>query len=353
MSKNRKYWLYWTAQLVGWAIFYVLIFGLNIAVGLIKPDTTFLILSIQSFLLSILVTHFIIRTTILKLKWLTLNVWGIVWRSFLLAISAAFFYEVIDRAITSQFEINFYTNPKDGEYTLSKFFGSVFLYAILFSLWMSFYYTFLFIEKSRKQEIKNLQFEAKKNEIELKNLRAQINPHFLFNALNSIKALIEIDKDEAKEAITKLSNLLRQSITLSKSKLISIKEELNVVQTYINIEKIRFEERIKANFDIDEAVLNCKIPPLMIQTLVENAIKHGLSKMIDGGIINVIIKKEKDRVKILIENSGQLKYDKNKIGIGIENTKKRLKILFGKSAKFRIYQCDEMVCSEIVFKCVE
>lgn len=347
---KRKIWMYWTAQLIGWGLFYTLIVSLNLATGLVKVTPTFIILSVESFILSIVVSHFM-RFIILKYHWLKLSIWAIIWKSFILAIVLAFAFETLDRLINLFIESDFYTDTKAAEYDLSKFFGSVFLYSILLTLWLSFYYTYLFIEKSRKEEIKNLQFEASKNEIELKNLRAQINPHFLFNSLNSIKALIEIDKTEAKDAITKLSNLLRQSITLSKNKLITIKQELDVVDTYIKLEKIRFEERIKAEFNIDNSVLNCKIPPLMIQTLVENGIKHGISKSISGGIIRVNITKTKDTVKVLIENTGTLNIQPQHLGIGIENTKKRLRILFGKSAKFKIYQCNDLVCVEIVFRC--
>ncbi len=311
---------------------------------------TFVFISIQSYLLSIVVTH-LMRFIILKYHWLKQNIWALIWKSFLLSVAFAVVYELIDHLINDLITIDFYLDPETAKYDSSKFFASVFLYAILFTLWLSFYYTFLFIEKSRKQEIKNLQFEASKNEIELKNLRAQINPHFLFNSLNSIKALIEIDKTEAKDAITKLSNLLRQSITLSKNRLITIKQELEVVETYIKLEKIRFEERIKVEFNIDHSVLNCKIPPLMIQTLVENAIKHGISKSLTGGIIRVNITNHKNIIKILIENTGTLNISTKHLGIGIENTKKRLRILFGKSAKFKIYQCDDLVCVEIIFKC--
>jgi len=350
VSTNKKTWIYWTAQFIGWGLFYALILSLNIATGLVKITPSLIVLSVESLLLTISATH-LIRLIILKYHWLKLNIWSIIWKSFILAIVFAFTYECVDRLVSVLIQPDFYLDEKINEYSWSNFFGSVFLYSILFTLWMSFYYTYLFIEKSRNQEIKNLKFEASKTEIELKNLRAQINPHFLFNSLNSIKALIEIDKDEAKEAITKLSNLLRQSITLSRNKLISIKEEMKIVQTYINLEKIRFEERIETEIVIDEQILNCKIPPLMIQTLVENGIKHGVSKALNGGIISIIIKEDKGKVKITIKNTGKLNTSKKATGIGIKNTKKRLDILFGKTAKFKIFQCDEMVCVEIEFSC--
>lgn len=349
---KRKAYLYWSAQFIGWGLFYFLIYSLNYVSGLIIITPNFIFLGVQSFLLSLIITH-LIRYVIVKFNWLKLNVWHIIWRSIILAVLSACLYEGTDQVFSSLITEDYYTNPDTNQLTVSRFFGSVFLYSILFSLWMSFYYTYLFIDKSRKQEIKNLQFEASKNEIELKNLRAQINPHFLFNSLNSIKALIEIDKSEAKDAITQLSSLLRQSITLSKNKLITIKEELEVVQTYVNLEKIRFEERINWNLQVDQETLSCHIPPLMIQTLTENAIKHGISKAINGGVINLKISKSNKKISILIENTGQLgKQEKQSTGIGLENTRKRLNILFGKSASLLLYQCEDLVCVKIEFECI-
>ncbi len=200
---------------------------------------------------------------------------------------------------------------------------------------------------SRNQEIKNLQFTASKNEIELKILREQINPHFLFNSLNSIKALVEIDKDEAKIAITKLSNLLRKSIQLGKNKLITIKEELEIVESYIDLEKIRFEERIQATIIAPQNTYSSLIPPLMIQTLAENAIKHGLSKSIAGGVLYINIKKVENQLQISVQNTGTLDKIEESEGIGIFNAKKRLDILFGKKAKFKIFQSNNLVCVEI------
>lgn len=167
--------------------------------------------------------------------------------------------------------------------------------------------------------------------------------------------MVEINKDEAKEAITKLSNLLRKSMQLSKNPLITIREEMEIVDTYIELEKIRFEERIKSNFDIDAEALNCKIPPLMIQTLVENGIKHGLAKSITGGELILKIKKNNNNLFISILNTGNLTQNKsnNDNGIGLKNTKKRLRILFGASADFKIFQKEEFVCVEININCKE
>ena len=354
MSKGSKTWMYWGAQLTGWGAFHLLIFSLSYFAGNIFFTFKLVLYFLFSFFLSIIFTH-TLRVLIIKFDWLKLNIWALVLRSFIGALLFAIIHEGVDYFATEWLHKDYITNPTDEPYTISNFFGGVLLNWILFSLWLSFYYTYLFVEKSRNQEIKNLQHEASKNEIELKNLREQINPHFLFNSLNSIKALVEINKDEAKEAITKLSNLLRKSMQLSKNPLITIREEMEIVDTYIELEKIRFEERIKSNFDIDAEALNCKIPPLMIQTLVENGIKHGLAKSITGGELILKIKKNNNNLFISILNTGNLTQNKsnNDNGIGLKNTKKRLRILFGASADFKIFQKEEFVCVEININCKE
>ncbi len=236
------------------------------------------------------------------------------------------------------------------DYNLSQFYVNVFITFIVMAVWYGFYYAYLFIERSRKQEIKNLKFEASRNEIELKNLRAQINPHFLFNSLNSIKALVEIDKQESKKAITKLSNLLRSSIHLSKNRLITLEKELELVTTYLDLEKIRFEDRIQIEFNISNESKQCKVPPLMLQTITENAIKHGLSKLIDGGRIFITAKVEDNMLLLQVTNSGSLNISEDNEGIGIENTRKRLAIIFGDEAHFNLFEADNMVHAHILIK---
>ena len=343
---TSKTTIYWASQIFGWSIFYLMILGVNIVMDMITPTTNFYFYVIEAILVSILCTH-LIRYIIIKYNWLRASILNILLKSITAAIASAIIFESIESIMSLVVPKDFYADSTRNIVTSSKIIGSIIGNSILFSFWLSFYYTYLFVEKSRKQEIKNLKYKASKNEIELKNLREQINPHFLFNSLNSIKALVEIDKDEAKIAITKLSNLLRKSIHLGRKKLITIKEELEIVETYIDLEKIRFEERISSTINVNSNALNCSIPPLMIQTLAENAIKHGLSQTIEGGILDISIVKTNSIVVILIKNTGNLNKFGESEGIGIYNTKKRLNILFGKKAKFKIYQKEDLVCVEI------
>jgi len=351
MSSIHKKAIYWISQLIGWFGFYLLIFGVNITAGLVKTTPTFIFYGLEAVTISIIATH-LIRHIIIKYNWLKLSLLPLILQSIGIAFVFGICVELSEFFLSLVLPKDYYINNQNPN-SISKIIGGIIGNALLFSFWLSFYYTYLFIEKSRNQEINDLQFQTSKNEVELKNLREQINPHFLFNSLNSIKALVEIDKNEAKIAITKLSTLLRKSIQLSKHKLVTISEELEIVRSYIDLEKIRFEERIKSKFNIEADALNCKIPPLMIQTLVENGIKHGLSKEIEGGELILNISKNKQSLSISIINTGTLNNKLNTEGIGLKNTQKRLRILFGKSAFFKIYQENKSVRVDININCKE
>lgn len=188
-------------------------------------------------------------------------------------------------------------------------------------------------------------------EIELNNLKSQLNPHFIFNALNSIRALVDENPLKSKQAINQLSNILRNSLASDKKGLTKFDDELKMVRDYLGLESIRFEERLKTEFDIDPESRHFLVPPLMIQTLVENGIKHGISKLTPGGIVQVKTAVEKDKLLIQIRNSGQLLHlpKRSKTGLGIKNTIQRLKLIYGNEASFRIInEKDNFVLTEIV-----
>ncbi len=210
---------------------------------------------------------------------------------------------------------------------------------IFFVLWNSVYFTFHFFQRSREQEVSNLQLTASHNEIELKNLRSQLNPHFLFNSLNSIRALIDIEPYRAQENITKLSNLLRKSLIIGSEQLVPLEEELSIVRDYLDLEKVRFEERLEIIQELDPQVMNFLIPPFILQTLVENALKHGISQLIEGGTVWIRVKKWGESILLEVENNGNLRSTrKDSIGIGISNTLRRLELQYKGKALFELKQ---------------
>jgi LytS/YehU family sensor histidine kinase len=122
-------------------------------------------------------------------------------------------------------------------------------------------------------------------ELELQTIKAHINPHFIFNSLNSIRALVDENPERARKAVTELSNILRSSLQSDKMETVSLQKELSIVKDYLALEYMRFEDRLKIVYDIDEDTLDRPVPPMMLQTLVENAIKHGISKQMDLKVV--------------------------------------------------------------------
>ncbi len=209
---------------------------------------------------------------------------------------------------------------------------------ILLFIWNLIYFMYHYITKSRKQQLDTLQLEAMVRALELKTIKAHINPHFIFNALNSIRALIDENPDRARTAVTELSNILRSSLKIEKGETVPFSEELKIVKDYLALENMRFEDRLQIEFSIADNTLNQQVPPMMLQTLVENAIKHGISKQIRGGVVKVISGFKGGYHLLAVQNTGELKSTISKDGFGLSSTQDRLKLLFGERAQFEIKQ---------------
>lgn len=221
-------------------------------------------------------------------------------------------------------------------------------YCIVYLFWSGIYFGIAFLRRYRQDEIRHLQQESALREFELRKLRSQMNPHFIFNALNGIRSLVEENPAKAKTAIGCLSNILRNSLLSDRAKTIPFSEEIKTVLDYIELEKIRFEDRLDFGLDLSEDSLSVHVPPMMIQTLAENAVKHGVSARIKGGMLKIMSEVREDRLYISMENSGCLT-DEDSGGFGIPNTKQRLGLIYGDKADFRIYQKQgEIVRTDII-----
>jgi Histidine kinase len=208
-------------------------------------------------------------------------------------------------------------------------------------------YNFIHYNK-RFQELKygKLIAENKLKQAELLSLRAQLNPHFLFNALNSIHALSLLQKENVADSILNLSDLMRYTLNYEKQDFVTVKEEMGIVEKYLSLEKIRYDTRLHYVFSIAPNTLDKKILPITVQTLAENAIKHGISKTTKGGVIDIRTYLENDFLKIEVVNTGQLHFNTPSVtsvkngGIGIENTRRRLNMTFGDTARLDIRDID-------------
>lgn len=199
-----------------------------------------------------------------------------------------------------------------------------------------------------------IKLEALVRQLELNTIKAHINPHFIFNSLNGIRALIDENPERARKAITELSNILRSSLSAEKAETVSLNEELKIVKDYLALESMRFEDRLKVEFDVSEKTVNNPVPPMMLQTLVENAIKHGISKQMKGGVIKIASRINQNQHELLVQNTGHLNgFAKQGGGFGISSTKDRLNLLYGDRASFEIRQlADTLVEARVVMPLV-
>lgn len=227
---------------------------------------------------------------------------------------------------------------------------NLFVSFLYYAFWFLLYFLFHFLDNYNN----SLKYEAKINEIRLNHLKSQLNPHFIFNALNSVRALVDEDPEKAKTAITRISNMLRFSLVMDKKQVIDFADEMSTVKDYLALESIRFEERLEVVYLIEEEAYNYKIPPMMLQTIVENAIKHGISNLVKGGLIEIKCREGlQDELYIQVKNSGFLNTNsknssKSEGGHGLVNTKQRLKLLYGDKASFRIFNSgNQYVITEI------
>mgnify|MGYP003452110793 FL=1 len=206
----------------------------------------------------------------------------------------------------------------------------------MIALWFLIYIVYHYVEKNRKDQLDRLKLESTVKELELKTIKSHINPHFIFNSLNSIRALVDENPERARKAITELSNILRSSMQAEKSETVTLQRELNIVEDYLALEHMRFEERLKVEMDIDPDTLNHQVPPMMLQTLVENSIKHGISKLVHGGVVRIVADFKDDHLELLVQNTGQLNLNTNGDGFGIKSTQDRLNLMYQGKATFAI-----------------
>lgn len=219
---------------------------------------------------------------------------------------------------------------------------------LVIALWFLIYIVYHYVDKNRKDQLDRLKLENTVKELELKTIKSHINPHFIFNSLNSIRALVDENPERARRAITELSNILRSSMHAEKAETVTLQKELDIVEDYLALEHMRFEERLKVEMDIDPDTLGQPVPPMMLQTLVENSIKHGISKLIDGGTVRIIADFKADNLELLVQNTGQLNGTRNGDGFGIKSTQDRLNLMYQGKAHFEIKNLDNnMVQSKV------
>lgn len=224
--------------------------------------------------------------------------------------------------------------------------GTIINWGRYVGVWVIIYFMYKLLQQNNAIQQEKLLIENLAKTTELELLKTQLNPHFLFNALNSIKALVIINPEQCRDAIVKLSELLRFTLQYGKERLIPIKDEMEEVEKYLELEKLRFGKRLTSTYEIDGNTLSQTLPPAIVLTLAENAVKHGVARQMGDVFIHIKTSITNDHLEIEVRNNG-IYQPSHSNGIGLKHISKRLEEIYNNQAVFSIVQSDANVVATI------
>lgn len=328
-QEERRYVI---AQLAGWSAFTV---AYLVLMQFSKPmNAVAASIFVAQNCIGLLLSH-ALRTVINRWGWKRLS-WGALIPK---VLSAVLVLALLWTTITWPIYVYLYEGPMHPSVNFSK--TAIFIYSTfngiwLFTVWSLIYFGYHAFDRVRRAEVERWQMESTLKEAELRALKSQVNPHFIFNSLNTVRALIHEDPATAATMVTRLAGLLRYALQAGQLETVSLERELAIVRDYLEVEKIRFEERLRPRFEIDDMALGLAVPPLLLQTLVENAVKYGVGAEPSGGEVVVSATIEGDTLKLSVANTGRLSGGGASTGLGLKNATDRLRMLFGERATLRL-----------------
>lgn len=345
--ERAKMRLYVLCQIVGWGVFMAMQLFFSVVFGAReKPQDPVTMASMVAMIiaLGLLLTHYS-RPLIARWGWRELG-----WRAlFPRVLATALTLSALWSAIGYGYSYGILRQPWDSKYSPFLIFSISWLNgAFILGGWYCFYFIYHLFDRFNRSEIERLRLMTAVKDSELRALKSQVNPHFIFNSLNSLRALIDEDPARARLAVTQLANLLRYSLQSSQLETVPFEDELRVVNDYLALEQVRHEERLRLRMDIAPETLHLPVPPMLLQTLVENAVKYGISQRPEGGEITIIARSEPGFLRIQVTNPGELPSMSATVpqaltakraastGLGLRNAAERLRLLFGERATLQL-----------------
>jgi signal transduction histidine kinase len=305
----------------GYAGFILLSFWL-MGGGTLQPITYWLAFALGAGLW--LVT-WAIRGLAVRGEWFALTPLALVGRLTASLVVGSFALQLAVRGVlVGAAALGMFAMPDDGGYDARAMLMYSLQVAIILGLWLALWSGWHLARHRRQSELARLRAESQRNALELDALRARLNPHFVFNALNNVRALINEEPARAREAVTRLSNILRHALEHSQRDSASLAEELAVIEDYLAVESIHYEQRLHVHRDIASGALDAQLPPMLLQLLVENAIKHGIARTPGGGELAVAAWRDGDRLAIEVTNPGRLDTSTQGHGVGLTYLRARL-----------------------------
>ena len=333
-SKKRLYVLF---QAVGWSLFAVL----GILTDHSRPEpnepadwATIVASSLIFSASALLITHFT-RGFLCRWGWKELGWRRLIPRILFAAMGMALIWMVVGDGIVH----GLMRVPLPKGYSVwLVFVMNLFDGTFLYSAWLCLYFFYHVFDRLNRSEIERFQLMTSVKEAELRALKSQVNPHFIFNSLNSLRALVDEDPARARKAVTQLANLLRYSLQSGQLETVPFEDELGIVNDYLALEQVRHEERLRLRLDISPDALLLPIPPMLLQTLVENAVKYGISQRAEGGEISITARNEGGALRIQVSNPGEIAHGAraSSTGLGLHNAAERLRLIFGARATLRL-----------------
>jgi len=331
-TRGSRFWLghryFWLCQALGW--------GSGIILGIwgdwVKEEGNVaeVLRSLPPALINtgvaLLITH-IYRWIILARGWKDLDFSTLAPRVSLASFIGGFIFT----------GISLWTDPQGWEESEVKSWVIVGIWiSLMFVGWFVFYFGLHYYLQYRDARMKALRMELSMTEAALASLRAQMNPHFLFNGLNALRDLIDHDPAAARRMVTRLARLFRASLSTEGRQIIPLEEELEAVEAYLHVEKVRFEERLEIRATIPDGTRQAMVPPFLLQTLVENAVKYGVGTGSGPGYVSYEAMTVDDVLALTVRNPGSFGRTTTSTGMGLKMTRERLALLYGGRADFSV-----------------
>lgn len=345
VHERRSSRAYWMCQLAGWGAYALLA---TVSFGPLAPAefSKIVAINIWAALCGATLSHGW-RAFVTRRAWLT-ELKRLPWARLMACIA------LLGVLQTTLVALGFFvTRPSFGVRSLASVSNwswlpqALLTWVAIYSVWTTIYSYALSNRRAKHIESESLRFEVLAKDAELRALQAQINPHFFFNSLNSVRALIYENPDAAAQMVDQLAGVMRYTLTSGSKTTVDLCDELRAVRAYLAIEKIRFEERLRVVFAVESDLDEVQIPPMALQTLVENAVKYGVERNAAASDIRITIKKSRNEVAVEVANQGSLARVSDSTRLGLDNTRKRLSLLHGPDAQLALIERDGWVIATL------
>jgi len=341
ITQPKSQRVYWIFQLMGWGLFSVSRFGAAIVV----LDVPWMRLALELLFVDAMglgLSH-LLRDFVRRHHWSALPLrrlsWRIVIAAFVLGTPLGIVTQITGlSALHDPASLKPYAPNISFQFSL---FDSIVIEivnsALLYIIWLTIYFSAIAVREHRSAQFKQSELARALHLAELRLLKSQLNPHFLFNALNTVRSLIADNPARAQNAVTRLAKTLRYTLTSPQNELVTLSQELDIVADYLELESMRFEDRLRIELHVPDEAAAVHIPVMLLQTLVENAIKHGIAQLPSGGLLRVSATVQNGMLMLDVENPRPpAPAVTAQEGVGLQNARDRLRLLFGARASLEL-----------------